>query len=390
MRHSGQVGDLVVRPADGGPAHRAFISLPYRLYAGDPRWVPPLRRDERHRWSPAHNASLLTRWVRRFVAYRGDAPVGRIAAIEDPGFVRHWEPGTGWFGFFECTDDADAAGALLAAAGEALASRGLRNMIGPISLTTHDETGVLVDGFGTATSLLTPYNPAYYDRLLTGAGCVAARDYHAYRATLSGDVTPAMARLARAFAEGRGRTGRVHIRAVDLRRWRDEARILMSLYNSAFGSVWGFVPITWDEFEPRAKQFRSFAIPELMPIAELDGEPVGFALVLPDINVALARAGGRLLPFGWLRILRTVPTIRSARFILLGVRPDRGGVGIGALLAYHVRETARRLGIEHLELSLVQGLNDRVRHVIDAFHCPVLKTYRLYRQPVGRPGGVAA
>ncbi len=382
--------DVSVWPADRGAEHRAFVALPYHLYAGDPQWVPPLRREERQRWSPAHNASLRARWVRRFVASRGGRAVGRIAAIEDRGFARRWERATGWFGFFECADDPAAARALLGAAACALAARGLGAMIGPINLTTHDETGVLVDGFETPASMLTPYNPPYYDRLLREAGCVAARDYHAYRASLAGPVSPAMDRLVRAFAAGRGDAGRVRLRALDLRHWEAEARTIMALYNAAFGAVWGFVPITWEEFAPRARQFRAFAVPELLPIAEVEGEPAGFALVLPDINVALGRIGGRLLPFGWLTLLRAVPRIRAARFILLGVRPDCGGRGVGALLAYHVRETARRLGIEHLELSLVQGLNDRVRHVIDAFDCPITKTYRLYRMPIAAAGDAAA
>lgn len=382
--------DVSVRSADRGAEHRTFVALPYRLYAADPRWVPPLRREERRRWSPVHNASLRDRWVRRFVAYRGERAVGRIAAIEDRGFARRWERVTGWFGFFECADDPAAARALLEAAARALAGRGLGAMIGPINLTTHDETGILVDGFDAPASMLTPYNPPYYDRLLREAGCLAARDYHAYRASLAGAVSPAMDRLVRAFTSGRGNAARVRIRALDLRHWEDEARTIMALYNAAFSAVWGFVPITWEEFAPRARQFRAFAVPELVPIAEVDGEPAGFALVLPDINVALARIGGRLLPFGWLTLLHAVPRIRAARFILLGVRPDCGGRGVGALLAYHVRETARRLGITHLELSLVQGLNDPVRHVIDAFDCPITKTYRLYRRPIAAPGDVAA
>lgn len=381
--------ELSVRAADRGAEHRSFIALPYRLYAADAQWVPPLRREERRRWSPTHNASLRGRWVRRFVAYRRDRVVGRIAAIEDRTFARRWERATGWFGFFECADDPAAARALLDAAAIALAGRGLEGMIGPVNLTTHDETGVLVDGFDAPASVLTPYNPPYYDRLLREAGCVPARDYHAYRASLAGPVSPAMDRLVRGFATGHSGAGRIRIRPIDLRHWEDEAHTIMALYNAAFSTVWGFVPITWAEFRPRARQFRAFAVRELVPIAELDGEPVGFALVLPDINVALARISGRLLPFGWLTLLRTVPRIRAARFILLGVRPDCGGHGAGALLAYHVRETARRLGVEHLELSLVQGLNERVRHVIDAFDCPITKTYRLYRMAIAPAGDVA-
>jgi GNAT superfamily N-acetyltransferase len=373
MRHTG----LIVRSADSGAGHRAFVTLPYRLYAGDPNWAPPLRSEERHRWSLARNASLRDRWARRFVAYRDGRPVGRVAAIEDRGFARNWEAGTGWFGFFECQDDPVVAQALMDAAEDALRQRGLEAVIGPVNLTTHDETGVLVDGFDAPASLMTPYNPPYYDRLLHAAGYTPANDYYAYRATLVGDVSPAVERLVRSYANGKNRG--IRIRPLDLKNWNSEARTIWSLYNRAFESVWGFVPIAWDEFAPRAKRFRQFAVPELVPIAEVDGEPVGFALVLPDINEALRGTNGRLIPFGWLHIARAVPRIRAFRFILLGVLPEHRGSGVGALIAFHVRETARHLGVD-LELSLVQQINDPVRHVIDAFDCPITKTYRLYKK----------
>ncbi len=380
MRHT----DLIVLPADSGTRHRAFVALPYRLYAGDPKWVAPLRSEERRRWSRARNASLRDRWVRRFVAYRDGRPVGRVAAIEDRGFARNWEAGTGWFGFFECQDDTAVARALMDAAETALRQRGLAAVIGPVNLTTHDETGVLVDGFDTPASIMTPYNPPYYDRLLHAAGYVAANDYHAYRATLVGDVSPAVQRLVRSHAARNGKSRGMRIRPLDLKNWKTEARIIWTLYNQAFASVWGFVPISWDEFAPRAKKFRQFAVPELVPIAELDGEPVGFALVLPDINEALRGTNGRLLPFGWLHIARAVPRIRAFRFILLGVLPEHRGSGIGALIAFHVRETARLLGVD-LELSLVQQINGPVRHVIDSFACPITKTYRLYQKQLSTP-----
>jgi GNAT superfamily N-acetyltransferase len=332
--------------------------------------------------------------VRRFVAYRDGRPVGRVAAIEDPGFARTWEAQTGWFGFFECANDPAAAHALLGAGETVLHQRGLEAVIGPVNLTTHDETGILVNGFDARARLMAPYNPPYYDHLLTAAGYTPSHEYHAYQAPLVGNASPAMERLARAFAAGRGGTRDLRIRPLDLNHWKDEARIIWTLYNRAFESVWGFVPITWEEFAPRAKRFRQFAVPELAPIAELGGEPVGFALALPDINVALSGTNGRLFPFGWLRIARAVPRISAFQFILLGVRPDCRGMGVGALLAFHVREAAKRLGAEHLELSLVQALNDPVRHVIDAFDCPITKTYRMYHKALGaagrRTGGVAA
>jgi GNAT superfamily N-acetyltransferase len=152
------------------------------------------------------------------------------------------------------------------------------------------------------------------------------------------------------------------------------------LYNGAFRDVWGFVPITWEEFATRAEEFRPFYRPELVLIAEVDGAPAGFGLVLPDINAALRNVGGRLLPFGWLRLLWEVPRLRTGRFILAGVLPQFTGLGVAAILAHAMDGTARRMGLESAELSLVQRGNTRMRHVIESFGCRPGKTYRLYQR----------
>jgi GNAT superfamily N-acetyltransferase len=325
-----------------------------------------------------HNTSLCTRWARRFVARRGEPVVGRVAAIADERFASRWEPGTGLFGFFECGPDPEAAGALLEAVEGCLRARGLRRVIGPVNLTTHDETGILVRGFDSPPMVMSPYNPPYYADLLERAGYAPYRDYHAYLGTPDAEPAPAVRRLERSLALGRGIGRGAHIRPLDPRRWDQEVRTLLELYNAAFADVWGFVPIAWDEFAERARRFRPFVVPALTPIAEVDDRPVGFAVTLPDVNEALAPLDGRLFPFGWLRLVRRIPRIRSARFILLGVRPEYVGRGIGALLASATQAAARRLHVERLELSLVQATNERVRRVIAAFGCPVVKTFRLY------------
>ena len=149
--------------------HRAFWTLPYRLYRHLRRWPAPLRRDERRRWDPGHNPSLVGRSVRRFVAWRGNTPVGRIVACFDPEFANRWAPGTGAFGFFESADDGEAAGALFAAAEDALRTQGVTRVLGPINLSFHDEMGLLVEGFDAPPSLLTPFNPRYYGALAEAA-----------------------------------------------------------------------------------------------------------------------------------------------------------------------------------------------------------------------------
>ena len=373
-------GAVEVTAVESRADHSAFVHLPYHLYRADPLWVPPLRMVERQRWSPRHNASLRGRWVRRFVARRDGAVCGRIAAVVDPLFAERWRPGAGFFGFFESVRDAEVSAALFGEAERALASQGATSVLGPVNLSTQDEVGLLVDGFDRPPTLLSPYNPPWYRDLVEAAGYAPCRDYHAYRWTpglrpAAADRAPGAARPGTS-ASGAG----VLVRTADPRRWNEEVRLLRGLYNAAFAGVWGFVPITEDEFAERAASFKPFYRPELVVIAEVDGAAAGFGLLLPDVNVALAGIDGRLLPFGWLRLMRRVPRIRSGRFILLGVLPDRAGRGVATAIVSRMIETGPRVGIVEGDLSLVLDENVRVRRVIEGLGCPRIKTFRLYEK----------
>lgn len=370
---------MQIEEVRGRAAAREFIDVPYQLYRGDSNWVPPLRYSEHRRWLAAHNPSLRTRAVSRFLARRNGRVVGRIAAVLDESFASRWARGAGFFGFFESEDGA-ASEELFATAHGWLRARGATSVTGPVNLSTHEEVGLLVDGFDSPPMVLSPYNPPQYERFVHDAGYEAERDYYAYRWTPSAAPAASIQRLARAFAARTGAASRIRIRAADPHRWDHEVRVLWSLYNGAFRELWGFVPMTWEEFSARSADFRPFYRPELVLIAEVDDTPAGFGLVLPNINAALQKVRGRLMPLGWLHLIRDVPRLRTARFILAGVLPQYTGLGVAPLLAHAMDEAGRRLGIRSAELSLVQEQNSRIRHVIEGFGCRPCKTYRLYQR----------
>jgi GNAT superfamily N-acetyltransferase len=371
---------LCVVPVRGPIDQRAFLRVPYDLYRDDPHWAAPIRWAERRRWSAKHNASLRSRWVQCFVARRGTRVVGRIAAVVDEAFAERWMPGAGFFGFFECEEDIDAAAALFSAAEAALRERGRSCVIGPINLTTHDEVGLLVEGFGMRPTVLSPYNPPYYPALVEESGYGAFRDYHAFLWRPQQSQGAVISRLERAAARRAGVFGQVRLRPANVARWDEEVRSLHAVYNEAFADLWGFVPISLDEFAERAASFRPFFRPELLIIAEAEARAVGFALLLPDINEVLAPLRGRLLPFGWFRLMRAIPRIRSGRFILIGVAPEFASRGLAPVLAAEIQAAGRRLGLDPVEISLVAGANRAMQRVIEAFGCPHTKTFRLYRK----------
>jgi hypothetical protein len=379
MRSAAPVRVSAVRSAS---EHRAFWTLPYRLYRNLPRWPAPLRRDERRRWSPACNPALAGRFIHRLVAWRGRTAVGRIVAFVDPAFAGRWGHGTGGFGFFEAVDDGEVGGSLFQAAEHALRAEGAGRVLGPINLSFHDEMGLLVAGFDAPPSLLTPFNPDYYGRLVEGCGYRPLFDQHAYHWTLAATLHPAVGRAARRVA-AQGIT----VRAFRPGEWEREIRTLHTLYNASFSDAWGFVPISWEDFHARALEFRAWYRPELVLIAEASGHPVGFALALPDPSPLLARVRGRLWPFGAPYLAFGTGRLRQARMMLLGVLPQFTARGVAACLAAEIAAAAVRLGFQGGELSLVHESNRAIRHVIEACGGVCTKTFRVYAKELG--GGVA-
>ena len=367
---------ITIEPVENGRSSAEFVALPYRLYARDPRWVAPLRSREKDRWNPRRNPSLRSRRSWRFLARREGQVVGRIAAFVDAEFATRWLPGAGFFGFFECEDDLEVARLLFKAAESVLSRAGVRHVIGPIQMSTHDEVGLLVEGFEAPPTLHTPYNPPSYRTLLSVAGYVGRDESHAYEWRATDRPAERMRRIV-ARAE---RRSKIRLRPIDPKRWEEECRALHTLHNEAFAGVWGFVPMTWEEFAARAARVRPYVDPALTIVAEEEGVPVGFALTLPDLNQALAGLDGKLLPFGWLRLRRRVPKIRAARSVLLGVRPDRLARGVGARLGLATIEAGMARGYERSELALVHASNRGMRHVLEAFGCPPVRTYRLYEK----------
>lgn len=369
---------LLVRPVASRADAAAFLEVPWLLHAGDPHWVPPLRRAERRRWSPRHNPALAKLEVRRWIAWRGSRSVARLAAMDDARLAATWLPGAGLFGFLEAADDRAAVTTLLDRAGEWLAARARTSMVGPVNLTLHDECGALVEGCDQPPMVLTAWNPPWHGPLLEAAGATPLRAWVGYRWRPANGMSPAARRAVRAAASAYG--GRLVVRRPDPARWDEELARLRTAWDACFADEWGFQPLDDTEFAARARDFRPIFRPELGAFAEVDGETVGFGLALPDVNVGLAAARGRLLPLGWLRLVRALRRPQRVRLLLLGVRPEHRARGLGAILSAAIADGGREIGVEEAELSLVREENSSVRQVIEAFGGERVRRWVLYRR----------
>jgi GNAT superfamily N-acetyltransferase len=344
-------------------------------YRGDPHHVPELESDVLRRLDPAVNPFFLHAEADLLVASRGGRDVGRVAAARCRLSQEFRRDRTGWFGWFECARDPEAARALLDGARERLAARGCDALLGPASWSTNDACGVQVEGFDGPPFLMMPYNPPWYGELLEGAGLSPAEDLLAWEARPEG--LPDLDRVARVVERARERH-RWAIRPVRMADFDAELARIRTVYNRAWEANWGFVPMTAEEFAFAAGDLRRIVDPELVLLAERDGEAVAFSLAVPDFNQVLRHLGGSLLPFGWARALWYSRRIDRIRVVALGVVPEARNQGIEAALYLRTIRSGLGRGYGWAECSWTLERNTAITRVMETLGARPYRRYRLY------------
>ena len=374
--------ELIDVPLSDRKLVERFIKVPWfihrELYPND-HWVPPLLMDRREYLSPRKNPFLDHAEVQLWIARVDGRDVGRIAAIEDRDWRAFHGDNTGSFGMFECPDDPEIAHALLERARAWLRGRGLDQMIGPLDFSTNYVCGVLLDAFDRDPGINMPYNPPWYDALLMGQGLSKAKDLIQWGIDLSDPIPPRVVRIAKKLRKRENIT----VRAMSFDNWDAEVDRALEVYNSAWEKNWGFVPVGEKEFRHIAKDLKLVLHPSLPLIAEIDGKPVGFALTIMNVNPALKKLDGKLLPFGALQLawdLKVADTVDSGRLILLGIRDGHRRRGIDSILFLEMAERARALGWWGGEIGWTLEDNVMVNRAIEKFGCNPVANYRLYSQ----------
>ncbi len=323
----------------------AFIKFPWRIYRNDPAWVPPLILERK---------AFLDRKRHPFYKH-GDAQL------------------------FLARRDGQVAAALFDAAGDWARLRGRNEIMGPIDYSTNYMCALLIDGFEHPPTLLTSHNPPYYQRLIEDYGFAKARDWYAWWFS----EFPAPAERLRRIATARAGKLGVKIRPVNLKRIESESQRIRTIYNQAWKKNWGFVPFTEAEMDHMAKEMKPLIVPEAMLIADIDNEPVGFVIGVPDINVALRHINGRLtrfgLPIGLIKLLYYRLKTRTGRLIALGVVEKYRRAGIAEMLVLQLMDEAFKRGFTG-ELSMTLEDNVMVNRFIEAMGADRYKTYRIYNK----------
>ncbi|MBN2586275.1 MAG: hypothetical protein JXA64_02645 [Candidatus Fermentibacteraceae bacterium] len=358
---------------------RQFIDLPFRLYSGDPNWVPPVRYFQRELLDREKHPFHRHAEVEYFLA-RGDSGrvVGRAASIVNRAHNEYHGERTGFFGFLELENDPELASALMERCEETLRSAGMSRIRGPMNFSTNEECGMLVKGFDGNPLIMMTYNPPWYPDLMDACGYVKVRDLFAYKLFSSLAAESRMARVAELVKK---RSNAV-LRDISVRNIHLEVPLIMDIYNECWQDNWGFVPMTKEELDRMADELKMIMVPSMAPILEVDGQPVAFAVSIPDANQAMKKAGGSLFK---LLLAMKVPFFKvrmdRSRVLLLGVRKAYRGRGFEALLIDRIISSNVEQGVVWGELSWILEDNASMRKILERdLKAEQYRTYRIYEK----------
>ncbi len=356
-----------------------FIDLPYDLYHDDPMWIAPLRSEQKSQFVPEKNPMLDHCEHILFLARKDGRVVGRISAFLDRLALEHWKQPIGLFGSFECINDIEAAQGLLSSARDWLRSKGMSAMRGPWSFASQ-EWGLVVEGFKPEPVILAPYNPPFYNDLLSGFGLSKVKDLLVYVIDAAqGYHIPE--RILTLTDKVQSRYG-VRVRPVNMKRLEEDVVTITNLANVSISDNWGFYPVTEDEARAMARDLKQVINPRAVLIAEtLEGQPIGFAMSLPDINQIIKGLNGRLFPVGIARMLFKLPRLHQYRMWALGVIPEYQGKAIDTLL-YRATYDAIYTDQIRLEINYVLEDNDRMNNALRKLGVSDLRRYRVYEMAI--------
>lgn len=370
-----------VAPVRDRASRDRFIRFAWDVYADDPAWVPPLIADVRKLLDGDHpfHEHADTEF---FLALRDDRVVGRIAAVVNHQYNEFHDTRTGSVGLFESMDDQAVADALLRTAADWVRDRGMTEVTGPFNLSTNDELyspGVLLDQYEEPPVLLMAHNPPYYPALFENAGWQKRKDLLTYRL----DATPPPDRLVRGVKRLTGRIDGLEVRRLELKHLDREVELIKEIYNASWEENWGFVPLTEAEIGHMADDLKPIVDERFAFLAEVQGEPVGFALALPDYNQALKHVNGRLFPFGIFKLLWHRRKIDQVRVFTLGLKPEYRRTGIDALFYTLMFESAVEANLDEAEAGWILEDNWGMRRGMERMGARAFKTYRVYGKELG-------
>jgi len=373
------MSSIEIRPISTTRERRTFLTFPWRIYHGDPLWVPPLLPERAETIDPQKGAFFKRGGEAEFfVAWREGSPVGTICAAEDKFTNEQRNRRECVFGFFEYIEEYAVAEALLSHVIEWAKQRDLNALFGPFNLDYEDSYGVLIEGRDRPPALLCGHTPPYYQHFMERFGFQPARgDNLAFAIDVDVNM-PSAQRLFRLADRLSGRRG-ITVRGADLAHWDEEIDIdrVHYLINIALAHLPDHIGWHRDALEASLAPFRAIADPELILFAEVNGETVGWLPGIANLNEAFIHANGLRYPWDYARLWYHMRECLAVKSVL--VLPEYWGTGVSVLLFAEMGKRAQAKGFKWLDLSLTSDDNPNTPILAERMGAKLYKKYRVYR-----------
>jgi GNAT superfamily N-acetyltransferase len=356
-----------------------FIDFPHDLYEGDPHYVPMLFMEQEALLNPKKSPFFLHSTAEYFLAKKNGKIVGRIAAIRNNNHIEYTGKNEGFFGFFDVINDFEVAKALLDTASNWVKEQGLTNILGPANFSTNETVGVLVENFNEPPFIMMTYNTAYYDTLLTQYGYQKHVDLLCWELFTNG-IPQKVIDFADNLEKRLNDRG-ITIRNINMKKFNQELDNFKPIYNESWAENTGFVPMSDAEIKQIAKDLKPAVDPDFIYFAEKDGKTIGVSLAIPNVNEAqISLKRGRLLPFGFVKMLLGMRKIKTVRVIALGTMKEYRRLGIDVIFYVRNYKAAVKKGIIRGEASWILENNEMMNRAME--HINVYRKYRIYEKPV--------
>ena len=353
---------------------REWLDMPKRIYKEYPNWVCPLDSDIQKVFDKSHNELFADGEAIRWTALdQNGKVVGRIAAFYDKEHALSYEQPTGGCGFFEAIDDQELANTLFDAAREWLSERGMEAMDGPVNFGSRDSWwGLLVEGFEFEPLYGNPYNPPYYKALFENYGFQNYFNQNSYVWRADGDT---LSEIALEKAHRLLSNPSYHIERINMHDLEGEAENFRQIYNKAWSLFTGVKPMEKEEAQVVLQKIKPIIDPNLIYFAYHDDEPIGFFIMVPDLNRIIGKFNGKFGIINQLRLLWNLKVSRSCDRVfglIFGITPDYHGKGVESAIMTHILETYIRSGrnrYKSFEFAWIGDFNPVMNRMIEKYVC---------------------
>ena len=370
--------EIILKTVNSKSLLKTFYRLPFTIYKNNSYWVPPLWKEILN-FCKRNNPFWQHADMQMFIAYKKQQPVGRIAAIIDFNLPKETQKRIGYFGLFECIDDGRIASQLFDAAQSWLQSKKIDIMRGPINGRIDLGSGLVIKGFHSIPFLMGTYNPEYYHRFFKQYQMKKSRDLLSYLIDIRQPISKEMEKT-KEKCEKAG----IKIRPFNRWRFKRDIRLWYGLLLEVFADHYGYTPSSQAEMERTfgIKELRLLMNPRLFLFAELKGETIGFRFSLPDYNPIIKTFGGKIGINGFFQFLKQIRSLDRGRFIVMGIKKDHRGLGIGTTMNYYTLLEMKHKGYKTAEYGWIDETNIGSRKAGEKMGGIIYKIYRVFEKNI--------